>query len=142
MAVTMDVGNPQDIHPRDKRTVGHRLALWALFGTYGRISEAPSGPLFKHFEVEGDALRLHFQGVGSGLVARGGELSEFLLAGEDRIFHPARAVIEGGTILVRSDAVPKPVAARYGFDAAAEPNLFNQEGLPASSFRTDDWDDL
>ena len=141
MAVTMDVGDPADIHPRDKQTVGHRLALWALHGTYGKLDQAPSGPRFERLQVEGHALRLYLRGSGSGLLARTGPLTDFLVAGTDRIFHPATAVIEGETIVVSSEAVPQPVAARYGWGAAAAPNLFNRDGLPATSFRTDDWND-
>ncbi|MCA9291359.1 MAG: glycoside hydrolase N-terminal domain-containing protein [Phycisphaerales bacterium] len=139
MAVTMDIGNPRDIHPRNKHDVGHRLALWALAGTYGHADLVCSGPLYRDMTVEGDRIRLRLDHADGGLVARDGPLTHMLVAGDDRVFHPATATIEGDTIVVSSPEVPKPVAARYGWGAADEPNLFNGAGLPASSFRTDDW---
>jgi len=138
MAVTTDVANLYDIHPRNKQEVGRRLALWALARTYGK-DLVYSGPLFRSMTVEGRRIRLHFDHVGGGLVARGGELTHFTLAGDDQRFVPARAEIEGDSIVVSSEQVSKPVAVRFGWSNTAEPNLFNREGLPASPFRTDDW---
>ncbi|MEJ5258870.1 MAG: sialate O-acetylesterase [Anaerohalosphaeraceae bacterium] len=139
MAVTMDIGNPKDIHPTNKLDVAKRLALWALAKTYGRENLVYSGPLYREMKIEGNKIRLFFDHVGSGLMAKGGPLTHFAIAGEDRKFVPAAAVIEGDTVVVSSPDVPKPVAVRYGFTNSAQPNLFNKEGLPASSFRTDNW---
>jgi len=139
MAVTMDIGDPADIHPKNKQEVGRRLALWALAQTYRREGLVYSGPLYKEMKVEGDKIILSFTHTGGGLVARGGPLSHFVIAGEDKKFYPASATIEGETVVVHSDEVAKPAAVRYGWDNEAMPNLFNKEGLPALSFRTDDW---
>jgi sialate O-acetylesterase len=138
MAVTMDIGNPEDIHPANKRDVGKRLALWALAKDYGK-DLVYSGPLYREQSVEGNQIRIHFDYKGSGLKAIGGPLRHFEIAGEDQVYHPAIAVIEDGTVVVSASEVPSPVAVRYGWSNTAEPNLFNKEGLPASSFRTDSW---
>ena len=140
MAVTMDIGNPRDIHPKNKLDVGKRLALWALAKTYGKELTVWSGPLYKSVSPEGRALRVHFEQAGGGLASRDGKsISHVQVAGADQVFHPAGALIEGATLLVSSSAVSRPVAVRYGWGAADEPNLMNAEGLPASSFRSDDW---
>lgn len=138
MAVTMDIGNPDDIHPTNKRDVGKRLALWALAMDYGK-DLVFSGPLYREQHIEGNKIRLHFNYTGSGLAAAGGPLTHFEIAGEDQIYHPAVAVIDGETVLVSSPDVALPVAVRYGWSNTAEPNLSNVEGLPASSFSTDNW---
>ena len=139
MVVTMDIGNPKNIHPWNKKVVGDRLALWAMAKTYGQKDIVYSGPLYRKMKIEGDRIRLHFDDVGSGLVAKDGPLTHFEIAGKDRRFVSAKAMIDGDTILVSAPNVAHPVAVRYGWSNAAEPNLFNKEGLPASSFRTDDW---
>ena len=139
MAVTMDIGNPADIHPRNKEDVGHRLALLALARTYGREGLVCIGPVYRTHSAVGGYVRLHLDEAHGGLVARGGPLTHFTIAGADRVFHPAEAVIEGDTIKVSSPEVPEPLAVRYAWGAADVPNLFNGAGLPASSFRTDDW---
>lgn len=139
MVVTMDIGDPADIHPGNKHAVGRRLALWALAKTYDRDGVVFSGPLYRRMRVAGDRARLFFDHVDGGLVSRGGPLTHFQIAGPDRVFHPAHAEIDGGQVVVWSDAVREPVAVRYGWGAADEPNLFNAAGLPASSFRTDAW---
>jgi sialate O-acetylesterase len=138
MAVTMDIGNPGDIHPRNKRDVGLRLALWALAKDYGS-DVVFSGPLYREQSIEDGKIRIHFDHAGSGLLAKGGPLTHFEIAGEDQVYHKAEAVIDGKTVLVSASAVSSPVAVRYGWSNTAEPNLFNQEGLPASSFCTDSW---
>ena len=138
MAVTMDIGNPKDIHPRLKRPVGERLAAWALNRTYGKANIPCSGPVFAGMVREGGRLRLRFEHADGGLVARGGPPSPFLVAGGDARFVPAMARIEGDSIVVWSDAVRAPRAVRFAWGAADEPNLFNGAGLPASSFRSDD----
>jgi sialate O-acetylesterase len=140
MAVTMDIGNPADIHPANKQDVGARLALWALAKDYGREGLVYSGPLYRSMKVDGASIRLSFDYVADGLMSGGGDPTHFTIAGADRVFHPASARIDGDEIVVSSDAVPEPVAVRFAWEAAAEPNLFNSAGLPASSFRTDDWE--
>jgi sialate O-acetylesterase len=139
LAVTIDVGEEKNLHPPNKAPVGERLALWALGTTYAeRI--VYSGPLYQSMNVEGDKIRVHFSHVGSGLEAKGGnELKGFAIAGSDRKFHWAQAQISGDTVVVSSDAVPAPVAIRYGWAGSPECNLYNKENLPASPFRTDTW---
>ncbi len=139
MAVTMDIGNVKNIHPKNKQDVGQRLALWALAKTYGHEGVVYSGPIYKSMKVEGGKVRLQFDHVGSGLMAKGGALTHFVIARADKEFVEAKAVIEGDTVVVWSEEVVNPAAVRYGWASDAEPNLFNKEGLPASSFRTDDW---
>lgn len=140
MAVTMDVGNPRDIHPRDKLTVGNRLALWALAGTYGKKGIVYSGPLYDSMVVEGRSIRLRFDHADGLRSADGKSLTHFTIAGADRRFVPAEARLDGNTIVVSSGDVAAPEAVRYGWGAADEPNLANGAGLPASSFRTDAWE--
>jgi len=138
MAVTVDIGNPRDIHPRNKQDVGKRLALWALAKTYGREGVVYSGPLFKSVEAGIGELRIKFDHVGGGLVSRDGKpLSHFEIAGEDGKFVAAEAKIDADCVVVSSKDVPEPVAARYAWTQEAEPNLMNKEGLPASPFRAE-----
>lgn len=140
MAVTVDIGNITDIHPRNKQDVGKRLALWALADTYGRRGIVYSGPLYRSAAVEGDRIRIAFDHVDGGLVSRDGKpLTWFTIAGEDRTFAEATAEIDGETVVVHADAVEKPVAVRFGWHQEAQPNLANKAGLPASPFRTDSW---
>ena len=139
MVVTTDIGNPQNIHPANKQAVGNRLARWALAKTYGRKNVVFSGPLYKSMKKEGNTSRLHFDYVRSGLVAKGGKLIGFTIAGNDHKFYPAQAKIEGKTVVVWSSKVANPKAVRFGWSNTAQPNLFNKEGLPASPFRTDNW---
>lgn len=134
MVVTSDIGDPDNIHPSNKHDVGGRLARWALARTYGQ-DLVPSGPLVTHAEPAGSTIIIHFDHVGGGLVARSGPLTHFELAGADGVFHPADAVIEGRTVVVRSSRVPRPAGVRFGWREAAQPNLFNAEGLPASGFQ-------
>lgn len=138
IVVTTDIGNVNNIHPRNKQDVGKRLGMWALANTYGCEDIIYSGPLYKGFKVEEDKIRISFDHVGGGLVAKGGDLTYFIIAEDGKDFVPAKAVIDGDTIVVYSDQVKKPAAVRFGWENSAEPNLFNKEGLPASPFRTDD----
>lgn len=141
MAVTTDIGNVADIHPKNKQEVGRRLALWALAKDYGKKDLVYSGPLFDSQTVELDSMRIKFKHTGTGLKSLDGKaLTWFTIAGEDKKFVPATAKIEGDTVVVSSSKVITPVAVRFGFDQVAEPNLGNKEGLPASPFRTDTWD--
>ena len=140
MAVTTDIGNLDDIHPKNKQEVGRRLALWALAKDFGQKDLVYSGPLYKSMSVEGGAIRVAFDHVGGGLASRDDKpLTWFQIAGEDRKFVDAKAVIDGRAVVVSSEEVPKPVAVRFGWREDAEPNLMNKEGLPASAFRTDRW---
>ena len=139
MAVTLDIGDPEDIHPTNKKDVGHRLALWALANTYEKENLVYSGPLYKSMKKENGKIRLYFDYVGSGLFCKGENLTNFQIAGEDKIFFPAEAEIVNNTIIVSSKQLKEPIAVRFAFFNGDEPNLFNKEGLPASTFRTDDW---
>jgi sialate O-acetylesterase len=140
LAVTMDIGNVKDIHPKNKQEVGRRLAVWALAEVYGKSDIVYSGPVYKSMAVEGDTIRLRFDHCGGGLAASDGKpLREFVIAGDDQKFVPAEATIDGETVVVRSAEVSKPVAVRYAWRDDAVGNLANKEGLPASLFRTDAW---
>ncbi len=141
LAVAIDIGDPLDIHPKNKRDVGNRLALGALADTYGK-SVVGSGPWFRSMEVTAAGVRLSFDHGAGGLVAKGDKLAGFSIAGEDRNFVAAGAVIEGETVLVSSTSVAKPVAVRYGWAANPTCNLYNNASLPAVPFRTDDWPSL
>ena len=137
MAVTIDIGEEKDVHPRNKQDVGKRLALLALGGTYGR-DVIPCGPVFKMAEIEDGRVRLHFDHIGEGLVAKDGPLKQFAIAGDDRKFVWADAEIDSGMVIVHSSAVPRPAYVRYAWaDNPAGANLFNSAGLPAAPFRTD-----
>ncbi|UCG59694.1 MAG: hypothetical protein JSU70_09285 [Phycisphaerales bacterium] len=139
MAVTIDIGNPTDIHPRNKQDVGKRLALWALAKTYGK-DLVYSGPLYKSMEAADGKIRVSFDHVGGGLVAGGGgTLIGFAVAGSDQKFVRADATIDGDAVVVSSDEVSEPVAVRYAWADNPACNLYNKAGLPASPFRTDDW---
>jgi len=140
MAVTVDIGNVADIHPRNKQDVGKRLELWALNNVYGKKGLVYSGPLYRSLKIDGDKARVTFDHIGEGLVSRDGKpLSFFQVAGEDQKFVDAQAKIEGNEVVVQAAGVAKPVAVRFGWHQEAEPNLSNKAGLPASPFRTDDW---
>lgn len=138
-AVIIDIGDEKDIHPKDKQDVGERLALVALARTYGQKIEY-YGPLYKSMKVEGDKIRLSFIHQGGGLVARGGDkLTGFAIAGEDKKFVWADAIVDGETVVVSAPQVSHPVAVRYAWSNNPVCNLYNQAGLPASPFRTDTW---
>jgi sialate O-acetylesterase len=136
MVVTLDVSDSLDIHPRDKKTVGERLALWALSETYHQPGIVYSGPIYRNMKIEGNSIRIFFDHTGSGLAAKNGRLDLFEIAGEDGIFVPAKARIDNNTVVVSSDRVQNPVAVRYAWLNYMVPDLFDREGLPASSFRT------
>jgi sialate O-acetylesterase len=146
LAITIDVGDPTNVHPKNKEPVGHRLALIALAQTYGEKVE-DSGPVYASMKIEGHAIRIHFTHTAGGLVARNGPLIGFAIAGSgskiDQQFVPAQATIEGDTVVVHSESVPRPVAVRYAWaNYPAGANLYNAAGLPAAPFRTDHWDAL
>ncbi|MFP5229296.1 MAG: sialate O-acetylesterase [Acidobacteriota bacterium] len=135
MAVTIDIGDPDNIHPADKQDVGDRLALAARAIAYSEPVEY-SGPLFRSMRREGAQLRVEFDHAGTGLVMRGGELTGFEIAGADGRFVPATAKIDGASVLLSSPAVPLPEQARYGWADNPACNLYNSAGLPASPFRS------
>ncbi len=139
MAVTNDLGNIKNIHPRLKREVGERLALWALAKDYGQTNLIYSGPLFRSMQIKGANATINFDHASSGLVTNGIKLIGFEVAGSDQVFHPAEASIKGQSVVVHSAKVTKPVAVRFAFGDQIEPNLYNVAGLPASAFRTDNW---
>lgn len=136
MVVTTDVGSATDLHPKQKEPVGARLALAARAVAYGEKIEY-SGPVFDALKIDGDRAVLSFKHLGSGLLAKDGDLQGFTIAGTDKKFVAAKAEINGDTVVVSSDEVRAPVAVRYGWENVPQVNLFNQEGLPASPFRTD-----
>jgi sialate O-acetylesterase len=139
MVVTMDIGNPVNIHPCNKEEVGRRLALWALAINYGYDTLVYSGPIYNSILVDGSKIIISFDYAADGLVAKGGNLTCFEVAGSDSVYYPAIAQIVDQTVVVTSEKVSQPVAVRYGWSATAEPNLFNTAGLPASPFRSDSW---
>ena len=136
MVVTNDIGNTNNIHPRNKQEVGRRLGLIALAKVYGREGLVCSGPTFKSMAIEGNRIRLSFDHVGSGLASRDDKaLTHFELIGKETDFVKATAVIDGSDVLVSSPEVKQPMAVRYAWHKNAEPNLMNKEGLPATPFR-------
>jgi sialate O-acetylesterase len=139
MVVTLDIGNPQDIHPANKQDVGTRLALLALAKTYGKKIVC-SGPVYKSMKVVKGKIILSFDEAARGLVLKekNGEL-HFLIAGKDGVFKKAVVKIQGSKLAVSNPEISKPAAVRYAWGDADEGTLFNKEGLPASSFRTDAW---
>jgi sialate O-acetylesterase len=136
MAVTTDVGNADDIHPKAKQPVGARLALAARSLAYGE-KIVFSGPLFQSVSFEGNKAKISFHHIGSGLMAKDGDLKGFTIAGADAQHVPAKAVIVGSQVIVSADGVTQPKAVRYGWANVPDVNLFNKEGLPASPFRSD-----
>lgn len=137
VAITNDIGNFTDIHPTNKKEVGHRLALIAFAKEYGRPDTVYSGPAYAGATAENGKLRVKFNFTGKGLASRDGKaLTEFEIAGPDGKFQPAEAVIEGNDVLVSSAAVPDPKQVRFAWNQVPEANLINKEGLPASAFRT------
>lgn len=138
MAVTIDCGDPLDIHPQNKPTVGRRLAALALAQIY-RVPCDWSGPRFAGAAREGSAMRVRFTHVDTGLIAERQLPSAFELAGADRKFYPATATLDRDTVIVKSPEVPEPVAVRYAWSNTPVANLFNGAGLPAAPFRSDDW---
>ena len=142
MAVTMDIGDKGCIHPGKKAQVGQRLALLALANDYGMKGFEAHAPIYESMTVEGNRACLTFRTGTSSLAPLGRDLAGFEVAGADRVFHPATARIEQnkGRLIVTSDEVETPVAVRYAFRNYAEASLFNTCGIPAPSFRTDDWE--
>ena len=138
IAVTIDIGEANDIHPRNKQEVGRRLALQALKKTYG-MNVVCSGPEYEGYEVDGNTIRIRFSSTNKGLVAKGGKLEGFTIAGADHKFYWADAKIVGNCVEVSCKDVPRPLAVRYAWAHNPLGNLYNGAGLPASPFRTDSW---
>jgi len=138
MAVTSDIGECEDIHPKNKQDVGKRLSYIALNKNYGFKDIEYLSPMYSRYEIENNKIRVFFD-TESKLLAKGGVLREFVIAGEDRVFHPAIAKVEGKTVVVYSENVEKPISVRFGWKNCPDMNLFNEAGLPASPFRTDTW---
>lgn len=140
-AVIIDIGEANDIHPRNKQDVGLRLALNALYQDYGFKGLMYSGPVYKDMTVEGDKVILSFDHIGKGLYVKNkyGYLNGFAIAGPDKKFVWAKAYISGDRVVVYNDAIKNPVAVRYAWSNNPDVNLFNREGLPAVPFRTDTW---
>jgi len=137
MAVTIDIGDAANVHPKNKQDVGRRLARWASRDCYGETDRLVSGPLFASSAVEGNRVRIRFTCAGKGLKAKEGVLKGFAVAGADKAFVWADAEIDGDTVIVWSEAVPKPAYVRYAWANNPECTLVNAEDLPAAPFRTD-----
>ncbi len=141
LAVIIDAGEAEDIHPGDKKTVGTRLALWALANTYQQ-QRVFTGPLYDHYTIEGEYIRIHFKPSSSKLQLRSSDKKSFIIAGEDHTFIWADEVkIDGNTLLVRAADISKPAAVRYAWANNPAVLLYNEQQLPASPFRTDNWED-
>jgi len=138
VAITIDTGDADNLHPTEKLPVGERLGLLALRDVYGK-DVVSSGPVFERAETLPSALRLHFTHTDGGLVTKGDTLGEFSVAGADHAWHWAQARLDGDTVIVSAAAVPAPVAVRYAWQSNPLATLFNGAGLPAAPFRTDDW---
>jgi sialate O-acetylesterase len=141
MAVVIDIGEHKDIHPRNKQDVGKRLALAAMKVAYGKDDVAYSGPMYESVRFEDGRARIKFKHADGLKTKDGGAPRGFAVAGDDKKFVWAQAKIDGGEVIVWSDAVKQPAAVRYGWaDDPDKVNLYNAAGLPASPFRTDDWE--
>jgi sialate O-acetylesterase len=134
------VGEAACIHPANKVLGGERLAYLALANTYGKKGFEYAGPVLKEMNIDGSMVKLTFDHANTGLTTFGKELTNFKVAGENKRFYPATATLTGTGISLVSPSVDKPVAVRYAFDDFVVGELFNTDGFPASSFRTDDWD--
>ena len=139
MAVTTDIGNSTDIHPKNKQDVGKRLAAIALHNVYKK-DIVYSGPMYQSMKVSGNKIIISFTNIGGGLTSKNSDLKGFEISGLGGQFYPAVATIDNNRVIVESEMVKYPAAVRFGWkDDAGEDNLFNKEGFPASPFRTDKW---
>ena len=137
MAVTTDIGNIHDIHPRNKQEVARRLAFWALAKTYGQKNIVYSGPLYRSMHISEDKIKIQFDHAESGLASRDGKpLDWFEIAGHDAVFVRAQAIIKGDAVEIWNHEISNPMAVRLGWHEEAVPNLINKAGLPASPFNT------
>jgi sialate O-acetylesterase len=138
LAVTIDTGDPDSLHPKEKEPVGDRLARCALANYYHQ-HVVDSGPTLKSVQRKPGSIVLHFAHTDGGLVVKGDKLGEFSVAGDDRKWYWADARIKGNTVIISSPSVPHPAQVRYVWQSNPEATLFNGAGLPAAPFRTDDW---
>ena len=139
MVVSVDAGSLTTIHPPDKTIISKRLLYWALAKTYGRVGITFSGPVYQSLKINADKAIVAFDNIPLGLTAYGQKLISFEIAGGDKVFYPAEAVISGKTVVVKSEKVAQPIAVRYAFKDSAAGNLYNVEGLPLGPFRSDSW---
>jgi sialate O-acetylesterase len=140
MAVTLDIGNTENIHPPDKQNVGDRLGFWALNKTYGK--EIPfSGPVFKSMDIEGNKIILSFDYADKLILKELNGENNFIIADSNKVFKKASVKVDGNKLILSSPGIEEPAAARYAWSNTSQATLFNEAGLPASSFRTDDWAD-
>ena len=140
IVVVSDIGDINNIHPTNKQDVGERLAKWALAKNYDFTDIVFSGPVYREVKRDGKKMVVFFDYATDGLIKKGDELTNFEICGPDRIFQHAQASIESNTVRVWNNNIKDPVAVRFAWDNSAEPNLFNKAGLPASCFRTDNWE--
>ncbi|MEP7229623.1 MAG: sialate O-acetylesterase [Ginsengibacter sp.] len=136
------VNDINNIHPTDKKDVGLRLANYALADTYGNTGITYINPSYKDMKIEKGRVTIYFDNADKGLITKNGVPGDFYIAGDDKIFKPATAKVDGNTVIVWNKDIKNPVAVRFGFTNAAMPNLLSKEGLPVNTFRTDDWDDV
>ena len=134
----LDIGDTKDIHPKNKQEVGRRLALLARANTYSEDIVC-NGPIYKSYNIEGDKIRITFSNQGKKLVCKDAALKGFEIAGADKKFYFANALIQGDNVVVYAENVPNPIAVRYAWADNPICNLYNDENLPASPIRTDDW---
>lgn len=139
MVVSMDAGEQRSIHPADKTVISLRLACWALADTYGRAGLPHISPTYRSMKIEKDGIAISFNDASNGLSSFGKTLAAFEVAGDNKVFYPAKAKITSGGVTVWSDSVSVPVAARYAWKDWVIGDLYNTEGLPVAPFRTDDW---
>jgi len=141
MVVTLDIGGEKDVHPKEKFTIGKRLAYWALAKDYEMQTLPYTGPVYKEMRKAGDSIKLYFDHADYGMISADSLVAGFEIAGEDHIFHSARAKITGTSeMVIWDEQLKNPVAARYGWKNWFVATLFSTDGLPASSFRTDNWE--
>jgi sialate O-acetylesterase len=139
MAITLDVGEANDIHPKDKQTVGQRLAQWALSDVYGKKEIVPSGPLYSKHTISDGKVTIEFRYADGGLSATDGKLTGFAIAGADKMWLDAKAEIQGDRVVVSHPDVKEPFAVRYAWKENPAASLRGSSGIPAAPFRTDDW---
>lgn len=140
MACIMETGEKDNIHPSNKKAAGERLAYQALVKTYGKKGIACDGPVLKEMKIDGNEVKLTFDNAPNGIIGLGKELYCFEVAGSNKRFYPAKAFVTNEGVTIMSPSVAQPVAVRYAFKDFITGDLFNTEGIPASSFRTDDWE--
>lgn len=140
MAITLGLGEANDIHPKNKQEVGKRLSMWALADVYKQKGVASSGPLPSNNKAKGGEMVITFKHTDGGLKVEGSELKGFAIAGEDKVWKWAQARIEGDKVIVSNPDIKKPVAVRYAWSANPVFSLYNGAGIPATPFRTDDWE--